>query len=77
MGDRIWLTPEKYLGRLPGQFWRVARIEPGRALVLEQRPPEILRPGLGLCLLNRPPVVVPASLADTANAPKRLDQCRY
>ena len=20
-GDRIWMTPETYLGRLPGQFW--------------------------------------------------------
>jgi hypothetical protein len=37
-GDRIWLTPERYLGR-PGQYWRVRQVQPGRALVLEQRPP--------------------------------------
>lgn len=37
-GDRIWLTPERYLGQ-PGQYWRVRQIQPGRALVLEQRPP--------------------------------------
>ena len=23
VGDRIWLTPERYLGRVPGQAWRV------------------------------------------------------
>jgi hypothetical protein len=39
-GDRIWMTPERYLGRLPGQFWRVREVLPGRALVLERRPPE-------------------------------------
>jgi hypothetical protein len=40
VGDRIWLTPETYLGRIPGQAWRVAAVDPGHALVLEQRPPE-------------------------------------
>jgi hypothetical protein len=39
-GDRIWMTPERYLGRLPGQFWRVRQVQPGRALVLERKPPE-------------------------------------
>ena len=39
-GDRIWMTPERYLGRLPGQFWLVRQVEPGRALVLERKPPE-------------------------------------
>jgi hypothetical protein len=38
-GDRIRLTPEFYLGRVPGQFYRVAEILPGRALVLVQQPP--------------------------------------
>jgi hypothetical protein len=40
VGDRIWLTPEKYLGRIPGQTWRVAAVDEGRALVLQQRPPD-------------------------------------
>jgi hypothetical protein len=40
VGDRVWLTPERYLGRIPGQFYRVRRVETGRSLVLEQRPPE-------------------------------------
>jgi hypothetical protein len=39
-GDRIWMTPDRYLGRLPGQFWSVRQVEPGRALVLERKPPE-------------------------------------
>ena len=39
-GDRIWMTPERYLGRLPGQFWRVRQVQPGLALVLERKPPE-------------------------------------
>lgn len=38
-GDKIWLTPEKYLGRIPGQAWTVHSVDPGRSLVLEQRPP--------------------------------------
>jgi hypothetical protein len=40
VGDRIWLTPERYLGRLPGQYWTVAEVEPGRALILIRRPLE-------------------------------------
>jgi hypothetical protein len=40
VGDRIWLTPERYLGRVPGQAWRVHAVEPEHALVLEQHPPE-------------------------------------
>lgn len=39
-GDRIWMTPERYLGRLPGQFWQVRQVQSGRALVLEGKPPE-------------------------------------
>jgi hypothetical protein len=39
-GDRIWMTPERYLGRLPGQFGGVREVLPGRALVLERKPPE-------------------------------------
>lgn len=39
-GDRIWLTPERYVkGRIPGQYWRVHEVDPGRALVLVQEPP--------------------------------------
>lgn len=45
VGDRIWLTPETYLGRIPGQAWRVAAIDPEHSLALEQRPPENPRPG--------------------------------
>lgn len=37
-GDRIWLTPPRYLGQ-PGQFWTLKLVDPMRALVLEQRPP--------------------------------------
>ncbi|HEY6686165.1 MAG TPA: hypothetical protein VI094_08160 [Propionibacteriaceae bacterium] len=39
-GERIWMTPERYLGHLPGQFWRVRQVQPERALVLERKPPE-------------------------------------
>jgi hypothetical protein len=42
-GDRVWMTPETYLGRLPGQFWQVRLLEPGHALVLERRPPQTPR----------------------------------
>jgi hypothetical protein len=37
-GDRIWLTPPRYLGQ-PGQFWTVRSVAPGRSVVLDQRPP--------------------------------------
>jgi hypothetical protein len=37
-GDRIWMTPERYLGRLPGQFWQIREVQPGRALVLGTKP---------------------------------------
>ena len=36
VGDRIRLTPEVYLGRIPGQFYVVQEIHPGRALVMLQ-----------------------------------------
>jgi hypothetical protein len=39
-GDQIWMTPERYLGRLPGQFWSVHEVLPGRAVVLKRKPPE-------------------------------------
>jgi hypothetical protein len=39
-GDQIWMTPERYLGRFPGQFWSVRQVRPGRALVLERKPPD-------------------------------------
>jgi hypothetical protein len=39
-GERIWMTPERYLGHLPGQSWLIRRVQPGRALVLERKPPE-------------------------------------
>jgi len=39
-GDRIWMTSERYLGRLPGQFWSVRQVLPGRALVMERKPPQ-------------------------------------
>jgi hypothetical protein len=42
-GERIWMTPERYLGHLPGQFWRVRQVQPGRALVLERKTPESLQ----------------------------------
>jgi hypothetical protein len=29
--DRIWMTPERHLGRLPGQFWQVRQVQPGWA----------------------------------------------
>ena len=34
------MTPERYLGKLPGQFWQVRSVEPGRALVMDRRPPD-------------------------------------
>ena len=27
-GDRVWMTPERYLGWLPGQFWSVREALP-------------------------------------------------
>jgi hypothetical protein len=45
-GDRIWMTPERYLDHLPGQFWRVGQVQPGRALVLERKPPESPQPAI-------------------------------
>jgi hypothetical protein len=38
-GERIWLTPPRYLGK-SGQFWTVKTVDPMRAFVLEQRPPD-------------------------------------
>jgi hypothetical protein len=39
VGDRVRLTPEVYLGRIPGQYYRVEEIRAERALVLLQRLP--------------------------------------
>jgi hypothetical protein len=39
VGDTIRLTPDPYLGRLPGQAYRVAVIDEPQALVLVQEPP--------------------------------------
>lgn len=36
IGDHIRLTPEIYLGRVPGQFYRVEEIRPENALVMLQ-----------------------------------------
>jgi hypothetical protein len=50
--DRIWMTPERHLGRLPGQFWLVRQVQPGRALVLERKPPENPRPAIWSLVLE-------------------------
>lgn len=55
IGDRIRLTPEVYLGRIPGQSYRVTDVRPGEALVMLQELPTggfsgwsfILRPTRG------------------------------
>lgn len=39
IGDPIRLTPELYLGRVPGQFYRVEEIRPENALVMLQELP--------------------------------------
>jgi hypothetical protein len=39
VGDRIRLTPDPYLGRVPGQFYRVEEIRPGQALTMLQELP--------------------------------------
>lgn len=39
VGDHVRLTPEPYLGRLPGQFYTVSEIRPGEALVMLQQLP--------------------------------------
>lgn len=39
VGDPIRLTPEVYLGRIPGQYYGVREIHPGEALVLLQELP--------------------------------------
>jgi hypothetical protein len=53
VGDRIRLTPEVYLGRIPGQSYRVTEVRPQEALVMLQELPTgglsswsfMLRPG--------------------------------
>jgi hypothetical protein len=39
VGDHIRLTPDVYLGRIPGQFYRVVEIHPKRALVMLEELP--------------------------------------
>jgi hypothetical protein len=39
VGDHIRLTPEAYLGRIPGQYYRVTEIGPERTLVMLQQLP--------------------------------------
>jgi hypothetical protein len=39
VGDRVRLTPEVYLGGIPGQAYRVEEIRPNEALVMMQRLP--------------------------------------
>jgi hypothetical protein len=39
LGDRVWLTPDPYLGRLPGQYYTVTEIRPREALVMLQQLP--------------------------------------
>jgi hypothetical protein len=39
IGDRVRLTPEIYLGRVPGQYYRVTEIRPKEALVMLQELP--------------------------------------
>jgi len=39
VGDHIRLTPEVYLSRIPGQYYRVTEIRPERALVMLQELP--------------------------------------
>jgi hypothetical protein len=39
VGDRVRLTPDPYLGRLPGQYYTVTEIRPREALVMVQRLP--------------------------------------
>jgi hypothetical protein len=51
-GDRIWMTPERYLGRLPGQFWAVREALPGRALVMERKPPHSLQRAIWSLILE-------------------------
>jgi hypothetical protein len=39
VGDRVRLTPDPYLGRLPGQYYTVTEIRPREALVMVQQLP--------------------------------------
>ena len=39
VGDRVRLTPDLYLGHLPGQYYRVTEIRPEEALVMVQELP--------------------------------------
>jgi hypothetical protein len=39
-GERVRLTPDPYLGRLPGQYYTVIELQPHEALVMLQQLPE-------------------------------------
>jgi hypothetical protein len=54
VGDSLRLTPDPYLGRLPAQRWTVVEIQPERALVLRQAPPE--NPSLGTWVFVLSPI---------------------
>jgi hypothetical protein len=73
-GDQIRLTPEVYLGRIPGQFYVVREISPEHALVMLQQLPTgglaswsfVLRPSgaTRTRLVARARTSAPASLAE-------------
>jgi hypothetical protein len=69
-GDRIRMTPERRLRWLPGQFCSVREVLPGRALVLERKPPESPERAIWSLVLepsgNRPgacPMIIPPAAA--------------
>jgi hypothetical protein len=39
-GERIWMTPERYLSHLPGQFWRVRQASQDGHSCWNEKPPE-------------------------------------
>jgi hypothetical protein len=81
LGDRVRLTPELYLGRAPGQDYRVTEIRPEAALVMLQDLPGggqsswsfVLRPSPGgrTRLLVRGRTSAPSGLA--ARLSRRLE----
>jgi hypothetical protein len=77
-GDRIWMTPERHLRHLPGQFWQVRQVQPGRALVLERKPPESPEPAIGRWCWSQQPAARPDCLIGTAanRVPAFLVPCR-
>jgi hypothetical protein len=39
VGDRVRLTPDPYLTRIPGQYYTITEVQPGEALVMLQQLP--------------------------------------